>query len=67
MKFHFVDDELPELNVDVLCFYGADLDEFHVLYLSSNGRWYRRVDTDKSSFSPPDYWAELPSIEEVEG
>ena len=64
MKFHFTEDELPEISEDVLGFYGVGSDEFHVLYLSSDEKWYRRRDTGRA-MSAPDFWVELPSPESV--
>ena len=65
MKFYFTDDELPEPYIDVLGFYGVGANEFHVLYRTDYGKWYRRRESARS-MQPPDYWAELPSIKEVE-
>ena len=67
MKFHFTDDKLPEIDTNVLAFYGVGRDEFSILYLSDDGSWYCPDDTDMCEFCRPDYWAELPTIEEVEG
>ena len=64
MKFHYTEDKLPELFTDVLGFYGVGRDEFQVLYLDDEGEWYRRMD-GAIPLTQPDFWAELPSPEEV--
>ena len=48
----------------MLGFYGVGRDEYQVLYLSDDGEWRRRMDDD-IYLPKPDFWAELPSPEEV--
>lgn len=73
MKFKFTKQQLPKIKTPVLGAYVSEPSseefEFHVVFYDvfpSGSQWWKWGDRNGPHFSEPDFWAELPSKDNIE-